>query len=122
VGDRRDIRDAGDLQAAVVERPDRGLTPGAWATDAHLDVLDAMLLRRYARLLRSDLGCEWRALAGAAEAAAARGRPRQGVPLAIGDRDDGVVESSTFLRAFFGFLEPAPAAAADAAAPPCCCF
>src|SRR5215469_18416969 len=29
--------------------------------------------------------------------------------------------SSTFLRAFLGFLAP-PAAAAGAAAPPCCCF
>src|SRR6185312_10645538 len=98
VGDRRDVRDARDLQAAVVERPYRGLAPGARTADTHLDVLDAVLLGRHACLLRRDLGGERRALAGAAEAAAACRRPGQRIALAIGDRDDGVVEGRMHVR------------------------
>src|SRR5262245_27519547 len=92
VRNRRHVRDAGDLEPAVVERPHRRLAPGARAADAHLDVLHAVLLRRRAGLLGRDLGGERRRLARAAEAAAAGGRPRQRVALAVGDRDDRVVE------------------------------
>src|SRR5215469_6360750 len=98
VGNRRDVRDAGDLQAAVVQRPDRRLAAGAWAADPHLDVLDTVLLGRDAGLLRSDLRGERRALAGAAEAAAARRRPGQRIALAIGDGDDSVVERGVDVR------------------------
>src|SRR6185369_11064032 len=41
---------------------------------------------------------ERRGLAGAAETAATRRRPRQGVPLPIGDRDDRVVERGVNVR------------------------
>src|SRR5262249_22710392 len=47
---------------------------------------------RARRLVGSDLRCERRRLARTAETGAAGRRPRQGVALAIGDRDHGVVE------------------------------
>jgi hypothetical protein len=55
-----------------------------------------------------DLGGKRRGLARTLETLATRRRPRQGIALAVGDRDDGVVERSmhvrdavrTFLRTF----------------------
>ena len=51
-----------------------------------------------ASLLGGDLRGERRALARAAEAATTRGRPGQRVALAVGDRDDRVVEGSMDMR------------------------
>ena len=55
MGNRRNVRDAGDLQTAVIERANRRLTTRAGAADAHFDVLHAMLLSRGARALGGDL-------------------------------------------------------------------
>src|SRR6185437_13528922 len=96
--DRRDVGNAGDLQPAVVQCTHRRLAAGAWASDAHLDVLHAVLLRSHAGLLRGHLGGKRGALAGAAEATAPRSRPGKRVSLAIGDRDDGVVEGRMDVR------------------------
>src|SRR5262245_56071389 len=79
VRNRRHVGDAGDLQAAGVQRADCGLAPGARAAHADLDGAQAVLLRRDARLLGRDLRGERRALARAAESRAARSRPRQRV-------------------------------------------
>src|SRR5690606_21320793 len=68
------------------------------ALDAHFQRLHAVVQRILARLLGGDLGCERGRLARAAETRAARGRPRQRVALAVGDRDDGVVERSVDVR------------------------
>src|SRR6185436_10367983 len=89
---RRDVRNARDLEAARVQGAHRGLTTRAGTADAHFDVLHAVFLRRIAGLLGGHLRRERRGLARTAEAATARGRPGKRVPLAIGDRDDGVVE------------------------------
>ena len=72
--------------------------PGPGPADAHFDVLHAVFLRGVAGLLGGDLRGERRALARAAEAAAARGRPGQRVALAVGDRDDRVVERRVHVR------------------------
>src|SRR6266404_3924878 len=95
---RRNVSDAGDLQTAVVERTHCGLAAWAGSTNTYLDVLHAMLLRGSACLLGGNLCRERRALARPAKAAAARGRPRQRVALAIGDRDDRVVEGGMHVR------------------------
>src|SRR5262245_60056965 len=92
VRNRRHVRDARDLEATGVQRPDRGLAPRAGSAHADLDGAKPVLLRRDARLLGRDLRGERRALARAAEARAARRRPGQRIALAIGDRDDRVVE------------------------------
>src|SRR5690606_21929525 len=55
-------------------------------------------LRRDAGFLGRHLRGERRGLARAAEAASARGRPGKRVPLAIGDRDDRVVERRVDVR------------------------
>src|ERR1700723_2017924 len=98
MGDRSHIFNVGDLETAAVQRSDGGLAAGARAHYPHLHILHAMLLRGIARSLGGDLRRERRRLARAAEAAAARGRPGQGVTLPIGDRDDGVVERSMYVR------------------------
>src|SRR6202040_2711280 len=71
---------------------------GAGATNTHFDVFHAMFLCGRACLLGGNLRGERRALARAAETAAARGRPGQCVALTIGDRDDRVVERSMDVR------------------------
>src|SRR5262249_49479570 len=98
VRDRGDVRDARDLEPHAVQGADRRFTPRAGTADTHFDVLHAMLLRGPASLLGRHLRRERRGLAGAAETAAARRRPRQGVPLPIGDRDDRVVERGVNVR------------------------
>src|SRR5690606_14313092 len=60
--------------------------------------LHAVVERGLAGLLCGDLGCERGRLARTAETRAARSRPRQRVALAVGDRDDGVVERSVDVR------------------------
>src|SRR3990170_6655538 len=92
MGNRRDVGNVGDLQAAGIERADSGLTTRAGALHAHFPHLHAVLLRGIAGLLGGTLRGEGGALARAAEATTARRRPRQGVALAIGDRHDRVVE------------------------------
>src|SRR5688572_20195987 len=104
VRDRRHVGDARDLQAAGVQRADRGLASRARAAHADLDGPEAVLLRRDPRLLGRDLRGERRALARAAEARPARGRPGEGVALAVGDRDDRVIERGVDVRDAVGNL------------------
>src|SRR5690606_105969 len=92
VRDRRHVDDVGDLVADVVERTHGGLTTRAGALDAHFQRLHAVVERGLAGLLGGDLGCERGRLARTAETRAARGRPRERIALAVGDRDDRVVE------------------------------
>src|SRR5690606_8702988 len=92
VRDRRHVDDVGDLVAHVVQRAHGGLTARARALDADFKRLHAVVERGLAGLLGGDLRGERGRLARAAEARAARGRPRQRVALAVGDGDDGVVE------------------------------
>src|SRR5262245_45153846 len=79
--DRRHVGDARDLQAAGVQRADRGLAPRAGAAHADLDGAQAVFLGRDARLLGRDLRGEGRALARAAEPGATRRRPGERVAL-----------------------------------------
>src|SRR5579862_6963744 len=92
VRNRGHVRDAGDLQTGGVQRPHCRLASRPWPRHPHLDVLDAVFLSNVAGLLGGHLRRERRALARATEPTATRGRPRECVPLAIGDGDDRVVE------------------------------
>src|SRR5690606_17017766 len=94
VRDWRHVDDVGDLVAHVVQRTHGRLAARTRALDADFQRLHAVVQRFLARLLGGDLGCERGRLARAAETRATRGRPRQRVALAVGDRDDGVVERS----------------------------
>src|SRR5687767_8359002 len=98
VRNRRHVLDARDLEPAGIQRADRGLATRAGPANAHLDGAQPVLLRRDARLLRRDLRGERRALARAAETGAARRRPGQRIALAVGDRDDRVVERRVHVR------------------------
>src|SRR5689334_20482499 len=98
VRDRRHVDDVEDLVADVVERTHGRLTTRTRALDADFQRLDAVVQRSAAGLLGGDLRSERGRLARAAETRAARRRPRQGITLAVRDRDDGVVERSVDVR------------------------
>src|SRR5205823_12570799 len=92
VGLRSDVADAGDLQAGGLERADRRLAARARALDEDLDLLQALLDALARCGVGGDLGGEGGRLARALEAGAAGGLPRDDVALAVGQRDDRVVE------------------------------
>src|SRR5690606_37182683 len=98
VGNRRHVRDVGDLEAHRVEGAHRRFAAGARSADVHFQVLDAELPGLLAGLLRGHLRGERRALARTAETAAAGSRPAQRVPLPVRDRDDRVVERRVHVR------------------------
>src|SRR5690242_12394509 len=102
VRDRRHVDDVGDLVAGVVERTHGRLAARTRTLDAHFQRLHAVVERGLARLFGGDLRGERGGLARTAEARAARSRPRQRIALAIGDRDDGVVEGSVDMRDAIG--------------------
>src|SRR5437773_637534 len=86
------VRDAGDLQSAVVERAHRRFASRSRTAHAHFHVLHAVLLGGDTGLLGRHLRRERSALARATEAAAPGGRPGKRVALAIGDGDARVVD------------------------------
>jgi len=92
VRNRGHVGDARDLHAQRVQRAHRGFAAGAGALDPHLEILHAVFRGGAAGALRGDLRSERRRLARALEARTAGRRPRQGVALPVGDRDDRVVE------------------------------
>src|SRR3989440_7558579 len=92
------VRDAGDLQSAVVERAHRRLASRSRSPDARFHVLHAVLLGGDTGLLGRHLRRERGALARATETAAAGGRPGKRVALPVGDGDDRVVEGSMHVR------------------------
>src|SRR5690606_14135899 len=94
VRDGRHVDDVDDLVADVVQRTNGGLPTRTRALDAHFQRLDAVVERSTAGLLGGHLGGERGRLARTAETRAARSRPGKRVALAIGDRNDGVVERS----------------------------
>src|SRR5882757_6209709 len=83
MGDRSHVFNVGDLEPAPVQRANGGFAARAGTHDPHLDVLDAMLLGRRARTLRSDLRRERRRLARPAKSATSGGRPGQRISLPI---------------------------------------
>src|SRR6185312_10798102 len=115
VRDRRDVDDVEDLEAERVQRAHGRFATRAGALDPHFDCLDAILASHATGLFGGDLRSERGGLARATETGAAGGSPRQGIALAIGDGDDGVVEGGLHVRhrigdnaldllfAFYGF-------------------
>src|SRR5437588_6608524 len=89
---RCDVFDAGDLESGRLKRSDRGLATGARALDEHLDLLEPVFDPLAGRGVGGHLRGERGRLAGAFEAGAAGGLPRDHVPLTVGERDDRVVE------------------------------
>src|SRR3954465_5826233 len=79
VGLRGDVLDARDLEAGGLERADGGLAARARALDEDLDLLEALLDALAGSGVGRDLRGERRRLAGALEAGAAGGLPRDDV-------------------------------------------
>ena len=77
---------------------------GAGSLDPDLQVLDAAFLRGAPGRFGRDLRGERRRFPRAFEAGAARRCPRQRIALAIGDRDDRVVEGRVNVRDSFGHV------------------
>src|SRR5699024_6935333 len=92
VRDRGHVDDAGHPEAGAIERTHRCFPARTRPLDPHFQILDTVLCGAFAGTFRRHLSRERRALARATEAAAAGSAPGQHVALAIGDRDDGVVE------------------------------
>ncbi len=66
--------------------------------DFNIKILDSLFDGSATRHLGRDLRRKRRGLAGTLETLTTRGRPRQGIALTIGDRDDGVIERSVDVR------------------------
>ena len=92
VGLRGDVAAPGHLEAGGLERADRRLAAGARALDEDLDLLEALLDALAGGGVGGHLRGERRGLARALEAGAAGGLPGDDVALAVGERDDRVVE------------------------------
>src|SRR3954452_13765290 len=95
---RSDVLDARDLEARGLQRADRGLAARARALHEDLDLLHALLDALAGGSVSGDLRGERRRLARALEAGAAGGLPRDDVALAVGERDDRVVEAGLDVR------------------------
>src|SRR3954447_3414898 len=93
-----DVTHAGDLEPGGLQRADRGLAARAGALHEDLDLLQALLDALAGRGVGGHLRGERRRLAGALEAGAAGGLPRDDVALAVGEGDDGVVEAGLDVR------------------------
>src|SRR5205085_3663752 len=90
---RRDVLDGQDLETGGLERADRRLAAGAGTFDEDLHLLEAVLHALASCGVGRHLRGERRRLARALEARGTGGLPRDDVPLAVGERDDGVVEA-----------------------------
>src|ERR1044072_8265257 len=93
VGLRGHVANPGHLEAGGLEGADRGLAAGAGTPDEDLDLLQGALDAPSWPPVGRPLRGERRRLARASEAGAAGGLPRDHVPLAVGQRDDRVVEA-----------------------------
>src|SRR4051794_34579544 len=93
-----DVAHAGDLEPRGLQRADRGLAARARALHEDLDLLHALLDALARGGVSGHLGGEGGRLARALEAGAAGGLPRDDVALAVGERDDRVVEAGLDVR------------------------
>src|SRR5262249_28076900 len=98
VRDRGDVLDADHLDARVLDRADRRLSPGPRTLDHRVDLADTVLHRAACDRLGRELRGERGRLARTLEADVARRRPGQRVALLVGDRDDRVVERRLDVR------------------------
>src|SRR3989344_2844081 len=88
----RHVRNRRDADAQGTQCADRRFTARTGTLDFNVKVLDTLIDGSAAGHFRSHLGCEWGGLARTLETLSTGRCPRQGIALAIGDRDDGVVE------------------------------
>src|SRR5215218_8566604 len=93
VGLRGHVTNRRHLEAGGLKRADRGLAAGAGTLHEDLDLLQAVLDALASGRVGGHLRGERSRLARALEAGAAGGLPRDHVPLAVGQRDDRVVEA-----------------------------
>src|SRR3954463_9473106 len=93
-----DVLDAGHLETGGLQGADRGLAARPRALHEDLDLLHALLDALAGRGVGRHLRGERRGLAGALEAGAAGGLPGDHVALAVGERDDRVVEGRLDVR------------------------
>lgn len=98
VRNRCHISNGGDADTQCTQGTNRRLATRAWALDFDVKVFDALFLCCTTCDFRSDLSSERCRLARTLEALTTRRSPRQGIALAIGDRDDGVVERRVNVR------------------------
>src|SRR5690606_37578270 len=92
VGHRRHIRDRGDADAESAQRAHRGFAARTGTLDFDIEVLNALFNGCATGHFRCHLSSKRSRLARTLETLATRRSPGQSVALAIGDRNDRVVE------------------------------
>src|SRR3954452_13876930 len=95
---RSDVLDARDFEPGGLEAADRGLAARARTLHEDLDLLHALLDALARGGVSRHLRSERRRLARALEPGAAGGLPRDDIALAVGERDDRVVERRLDVR------------------------
>jgi hypothetical protein len=97
VRDRCHITNRSDTDAQCTQCAHRRFTTWAWAFDFDVEVFNTLFHRCTAGHFGGDLGCKWCGFTRTFETLATRRRPRQGIALAISDRDDGVVKRCVYV-------------------------
>ncbi len=92
VRNRCHIGNRSDTDTQCTQGTNRRFATRTWALDFDVQVLDALFLCSTTRHFRSDLSCKRCRFTRTLEALSTRRSPRQGVALAVGDGDDGVIE------------------------------
>jgi len=92
VRDRCHVSNRSDADTECTQGTNRRLATRTWTLDFDVQVLDTLFLCSTTGHFRSDLSSKGGRFTRAFETLSTRRSPRQGVALAVSDRDDGVVE------------------------------
>jgi len=95
---RCDILNILNTESQSVQGTDSRLAAGAWPADANVNIFDTELERSFAGLVRRNLSCKRGRFTRATESTTAGRCPRESITLAIGNRDDRVIEGSMDVR------------------------
>ena len=95
---RCDILNILNTESQSIQGTNSRLAAGAWPTNANVNIFDTELERGFAGLVRRNLGCKRCRFTRSTETTTAGRCPREGITLAIGNRDDRVIEGSMDVR------------------------
>jgi|GEM_PF-4966422 len=88
----RVVDNVSNLEAHVIERPDRRLSARPGPFNANVKIFNPVILYDIPHFLRSNLGSEWSAFTRPAKPRCPRGRPGKRVTFTIRNGNYGVIE------------------------------